>query len=62
MSGLASNSAAFPAFIDPPYWILIAAAVASSYTSAMQALIAAHTSSAWSDVAVLPVPIAQIGS
>ena len=37
-------------------------AVASSYISRTQSRIALHTSCAWSDVAVLPVPIAQIGS
>ena len=62
MLACAKSSGAVAAFTDPPYWIRIASAVASSYTSAMQARIPAQTSSACSVVAVFPVPIAQIGS
>ena len=62
MSGLAKSSAALPALTLPPYWMRMASPVASSYSSLMQARMAPQTSSAWSLVAVLPVPLAQMGS
>ena len=46
----------------PPYWILIASAVASSYNLLTVSLMNPQVSSATSAVAVFPVPIAQIGS
>ena len=62
VAACANSSAAFPAFTEPPYWMRIASAVASSYTSAIHSRMPLHTSSACSVVAVFPVPIAQIGS
>ena len=62
MSGLEKSSAALPPLTLPPYWMRMASAVASSYSSRMHARMAQQTSSAWSLVAVLPVPMAQMGS
>ena len=60
--GFFINSSILFSFTLPPYWIRIASAVALSYNDATVALINPHVSSATSAVAVLPVPIAQIGS
>ena len=46
----------------PPYWMVVASATASPYSSPITLRIWAQTSSAWSAVAVLPVPMAQTGS
>ena len=46
----------------PPYWMRMASAAAWLNTSATVARMGAQTYSACSNVAVLPVPIAQIGS
>ena len=61
-SGWASSSAAFLAFIEPPYWMVMPRAARAPYFSRRQSRIAPQTSPACSAVAVLPVPIAQIGS
>ena len=44
ISGFARSSAALPAFMEPPYWMRTASAVASSYISAMQSRMPLHTS------------------
>ena len=62
MLGIARSSAAFLAFIEPPYWIAVALATALPYFLAITLLMNPQTSSACSAVAVLPVPIAQTGS
>ena len=62
MSGCAISSAMFDDLTLPPYWMRTSAAAAGPAISPTQRRIAAHTSWASSDVAVRPVPIAQIGS
>ncbi len=62
MSFLASSSAAFDGFIEPPYWMRTVSAVSAPTSPARVARMSACTSCAWSGVAVLPVPIAQTGS
>lgn len=60
MFGLAINSLTLAGFTEPPYWIRTLSATSWSYKSATVFLTTAQISSAWSDVAVLPVPIARL--
>ena len=62
MSASAISSSMFDAFTDPPYWMRTASAVAVFVSRSTSARIAAQTAWASADVAVRPVPIAQIGS
>jgi hypothetical protein len=62
MSGCDNNSLILFGLTLPPYWILTSFAATESYSLAIFSLITLHTSWALSAVAVLPVPIAQIGS
>ena len=62
MSFLARSSAAFPGFMDPPYWMRTVSAVSAPTSFASVARMSAWTSCAWSGVAVRPVPMAQTGS
>ena len=61
-SGLLSSSSALAAFMLPPYWMVVASATASPYSSPTTLRMAAQTSCAWSAVAVRPVPMAHTGS
>ena len=61
-SGWASSSAAFLVFMEPPYWMVTARAIRASYSLRTTARMAWQTSSACWTVAVLPVPMAQMGS
>ena len=60
--GFSIRPAIVSGFTLPPYWMRIFSAASLLNTSATVARMAAQTSSACSKVAVLPVPIAQIGS
>lgn len=60
--GLEISSEAFFAVTDPPYYILTPFDISSEKFSAIQDLIYEWACSAYSEDAVLPVPIAHIGS
>ncbi len=48
--------------MEPPYWMVRASAAALPYRPATVERMQAQTSFAWAAVAVLPVPMAQMGS
>ena len=62
MSGWASSSAAFLGFMEPPYWMVTLRATRAPYRERMVARMLVQTSPACWAVAVLPVPMAQMGS
>ena len=62
MSGFERRPAALAPFMEPPYWMRVALAMAGDTFVASHARIDACTSCACSGVAVLPVPMAQTGS
>ena len=62
MSGFERRPAALAPFMEPPYWMRVAFAMAGDTFVASHARIDACTSWACSGVAVLPVPMAQTGS
>ena len=61
-SGWANSSAAFLAFMEPPYWMVTARATRAPYSLRMTARMWPQTSPACAAVAVRPVPMAQMGS
>ena len=62
MSAWPISSAMLPGFTDPPYWMRTPSAAAAPAVSPTTERTVAHMAWASSDVAVRPVPIAQIGS
>ena len=62
ISGCAMRPAQFLAFMLPPYWMRVASATALPYAPSMALRMTPMVSLACSSVAVLPVPMAQMGS
>ena len=62
MSGCDISSAMLPGLTDPPYWMRTAAAASGPKVADTTERMWAHMAWASSEVAVRPVPIAQIGS
>ena len=62
MSGLANSSGALLGLQLPPYRMVVSSATCAPYFSASRPRMKAWISCAWSLVAVLPVPMAQMGS
>jgi hypothetical protein len=62
MSDISNSSLAFPDFTLPPYCIITHSAVSFPYIFVISSLIFFILEFASSEVAVFPVPIAQIGS
>ena len=62
MSGWPISSAMLPGFTEPPYWMRTFAAGSAPNSASTTRRMWAHMFWASSEVAVRPVPIAQIGS